>query len=424
LSFSLPAYSQTAAPDLDRDGIPNISDRDVDNDGILNGSDRNIDGGIAQSGPLRGRYIGDNLPNDSSQELDMDADGRADGAVYETDIDGDGLLDSDVRETDIDGDGLADNAPNETDIDGDGLLDGERQETDIDGDGLLDNSAAETDIDGDALADNAANETDIDGDGFADGVSGEVDTDGDASANGLDADVDGDGLANNSDADMNGTGVINDWFQTVGDAAYAPDASVASTIAYVSGEVRRILQISPTDNGLRVRVSAYQFGTWVFGEWRYLSGDNIQVRASWAYPSSDLSQLKVFVNWIYTGPYSGIAEDYSNPANYVISEENRLLAQFPGGGFTFVSWVPSQPAGFYYTAPNQQATGFAPPYEPLRAALSSYPNFSSSQEYLDFSGFLTSTPGFPGVQPIINLQRTIMQVSRTWYGQLEAQQLR
>jgi hypothetical protein len=439
LSFSLPAYSQTAAPDLDRDGISNLSDRDVDNDGLLNGVDRNIDGGTARSGPLSGRVIGDNLPNNSPQELDMDADGRADDALNETDIDGDGLADNAATETDIDGDGLTDNAVTETDIDGDGLTDDAANETDVDGDGLsdaavsetdidgdgqLDNAIAETDIDGDGLADNAASETDIDGDGLADGVSGEVDTDGDASANGLDGDVDGDGLANNSDPDMHGTGDINDYFQTVGDAAYAPDASVASTIAYVSGEVRRILQIPATDNGLRVRVSAYPFGTWVYGAWRYLSADNIQVYATWCYPSSDPSQLKVFVDWIYTGPYSGIVEDYSNPANYVISEENRLSAQYPGGGFTFVSWVPPQPVGFYYSAPNEQATGFAPPYEPLRAALSSYPNFSSSPQYLDFSGSLVSTPGFPGVQSIINLQRTIMQVSRTWYGQQEAQQLR
>jgi hypothetical protein len=446
--------AQTAVNDLDRDGIPNISDTDVDNDGISNGSDSNIDGGVAKTGLLKGQYIGDRIANDNAAELDMDADGlldnaanesdidgdgladnaaleldidadgRADTAATESDIDGDGLADNAVNETDIDGDGLADNAMTELDIDGDSVLDKDVAEQDIDGDGLLDSAAAETDIDGDALADNAANETDIDGDGLADGVAGEVDTDGDASANGLDGDVDGDGLANNSDADMNGTGVINDYFQTVGDAAYAPDASVASTIAFVSGEVRRILQIPATDNGLRVRVSAYQFGTWVYGDWRYLSADNIQVYASWAHPSSDSSQLKVFIKWQYTGPHSGIFEDYTNPANYVISEENRLSAQYPGGGFTFIGWVPPEPTGFYFSAPNEQATGFAPPYEKLRAALRSYPNFSSSPQYLDFSGSLVSTPGFPGVQPIINLQRTIMQVSRAWYGQQEARQLR
>lgn len=447
--------AQTAGNDLDRDGIPNISDTDVDNDGILNGSDLNIDGGVAKSGPLKGQYIGDRIANDDVAELDMDADGlldnaanetdidgdgladnaaleldidadgRADTAANETDIDGDGLADNSVNETDIDGDGLADDAMSEQDIDGDSVLDNAVVEQDIDGDGLLDNAAAETDIDGDGLADNATNETDIDGDGLADGVREEVDTDGDASANGLDADVDGDGLANDSDADMNGTGVINDYFQTAGaDAAYAPDASVASTIAYVSGKVRQILQIPGADNGLRVRVSASQFGTWIYGVWRYLSADNIQVYATWAYPSSDPSQLKVFIKWQYTGPYSGIVEDYTNPANYTISEENRLSAQYPGGGFTFISWVPPEPTGFYFSAPNEQATGFAPPYEKLRAALRSYPNFSSSPQYLDFSGSLVSTPGFPGVQPIINLQRTIMQVSRAWYGQLEAQQLR
>jgi hypothetical protein len=387
--------AQTAANDLDRDGIPNISDTDVDNDGILNGSDTNIDGGVAKSGPLKGQYIGDRIANDDAAELDMDADG------------------------------LLDNAANETDIDGDRLADDSKLELDIDGDGRMDNAANEMDIDGDGLADNAANEMDIDGDGLDDGVRGEVDTDGDGAANGLDGDVDGDGLANDSDADMNGTGVINDYFQTAGaDAAYAPDASVASTIAYVSGKVRQILQIPATDNGLRVRVSSYPFGTWVYGAWRYLSADNIQVYASWAYPSSDPSQLKVFIKWQYTGPYSGIYEDYINPANYVVSEENRLSAQYPGGGFTFISWVPPEPTGFYFSAPNEQATGFAPPYEKLRAALRSYPNFSSSPQYLDFSGSLVSTPGFPGVQPIINLQRTIMQVSRAWYGQLEAQQLR
>jgi hypothetical protein len=51
MACSLPAYSQTAPADLDRDGIPNISDPDVDNDGLLNGADRNIDGGTARSGP-------------------------------------------------------------------------------------------------------------------------------------------------------------------------------------------------------------------------------------------------------------------------------------------------------------------------------------------------------------------------------------
>ena len=426
LSFSLPAYSQTAAPDLDRDGISNLSDRDVDNDGLLNGVDRNIDGGTARSGPLSGRVIGDNLPNNSPQELDMDADGRADDALNETDIDGDGLTDADVRETDIDGDGLADDAATETDMDGDGLSDAAVSETDIDGDGQLDNAVAETDIDGDGLADNAASETDIDGDGLADGVRGEVDTDGDASANGLDGDVDGDGLVNNSDPDMHGTGDINDIFQLAGsEEAYAADASVASTIAYVSGQIRQKLQIAATDQGLRVRVNPVPFGSFVTGVWRYLSSDNIQVWGKWCYPLDNPAGLNIATQYSYGGPLSGNPADYVNPANYSISEESRVYSGYPGGGGTFVSWLPQQPAGFYFSVPGEQATGFAPPpLQTLVNALSAYPNLTSDPQYLTFSGDLSSSPGLPSLQPLINLQRIVMQVSRTWYGQLEAQQLR
>ena len=366
LSFSSPAYSQTAAPDLDRDGIPNIFDRDVDNDGILNGADRNIDGGIAQSGPLRGRYIGDNLPNNSPQELDMDADVRADNALNETDIDGDGLADGAVQETDIDGDGLAD------------------------------------------------------------GVAGEVDTDGDGSANGLDGDVDGDGLANNSDADMYGTGDINDIFQLPGsEEAYAADASVASTIAYVSGQIRQKLQIPATDKGLRVRVNPVPFGSLVTGVWRYLSSDNIQVWGKWCYPLDNPAGLNIATQYSYGGPLSGNPADYVNPANYSISEESRVYSGYPGGGGNFVSWLPQQPAGFYFSVPGEQATGFAPPpLQTLVNALKAYPNLTSDPQYLTFSGDLSSSPGLPSLQPLINLQRTVMQVSRAWYGQQEARQLR
>jgi len=409
--FSIPsALAADLSPDLDRDSVPNVSDRDVDNDGTLNGSDRNIDGGTARSGPLRGRVIGDNLPNNSPSELDMDADGRADDAL---------------NETDIDGDGLADNAATETDIDGDGLTDADVRETDIDGDGQLDNAVAETDIDGDGLDDNAASETDIDGDGLADGVRGEVDTDGDASANGLDGDVDGDGLANNSDPDMHGTGDINDVFQLAGsEEAYAADASVASTIAYVSGQIRQKLQIPATDQGLRVRVNPVPFGSFVTGVWRYLSSDNIQVWGKWCYPLDDPAGLNIATQYSYGGPLSGNPADYVNPANYSISEESRVYSGYPGGGGTFVSWLPQQPADFYFSVPGEQATGFAPPYQPLVNALASLPNFTSDQQYLSFSGNLGTSPGLPSLQPLINLQRTVMQVSRAWYGQLEAARIR
>jgi hypothetical protein len=53
----LPTISMAQTPnraDLDRDGIPNMTDRDIDNVAILDGLNRNIDGGTARSGLLRG----------------------------------------------------------------------------------------------------------------------------------------------------------------------------------------------------------------------------------------------------------------------------------------------------------------------------------------------------------------------------------
>ena len=419
------AAAQTTVTDLDRDGIANIIDPDVDNDGILNGADRNIDGGTAKTGPLSGQVIGDTLPNNSPQELDMDADGLADDALNELDIDGDDLADNALKELDIDGDGLGDNAPNEVDIDGDSLADNAPSELDIDGDSLADNAPNEADMDGDSLADNAAGEVDIDGDSLGDDAVGEVDTDGDGSANGLDGDLDGDGVANSSDSDMYGTGLINDLFAGAGaDAAYAPDATVIDTITYVSGEIRRILQIPSTDTGLRVRVNAIQTNNRVSGMWRYLSPDNMQVYAAWCYSANNPLDLQIFVQYQYIGPFPGTSADYGNSANYGVSNESRAYALFPGGGLTFLSWVLPRPAGFYYTAPNQQATGFAPPFQPLVNALSKLPNFTSNQQTRTFTGNFSSSPGLPSLQSAIDLQRTLMTVSRAWYGPLEAQQLR
>ena len=354
----LPAAHAQAPADLDRDGIPNITDRDVDNDGILNSADRNIDGGTARSGPLRGRVIGDNLPNNSPQELDMDADGLADDAVAETDIDGDG------------------------------------------------------------------------------------------SANGLDADMDGDGVANISDADMDGTSLedatLDILYEVPGNPrAYANDAAAASIISFVSTEVRKALQIPTTDTGLRVRVQINggtvdqpaEWGGRITGVWRYYTSDRIQLWAKWCYPANDPSQLKIFVNYSYVGPYRGNPMDFSNPANYAVSEENRLHAGYSTtpGEFSltriasspnvFIYWLPGQPVEFFYSAPNAQATGFAPPYDALRAALGGYPNFTSNVAYLDFSADLSTAANFQGVQPILGLLRTIRQVNLNWYGQLENRQI-
>ena len=420
MHFCTPAvFANSPVSDLDRDGVLNITDRDVDNDGILNGADRNIDGGTARSGPLRGRVIGDNLPNNSPLELDMDADGLADGAAAETDIDGDGLLNSERRETDIDSDGLADNAANEIDLDGDGL------------------------------SDNSVVETDIDGDGQTDGARGEADIDGDGTANGLDADIDGDGLANNSDPDIDGTGLEDTALDILYEApgnprAYANDAAVASIISFVGAEVRKALQIPANDTGLRVRVQINygtvdqpgKFGGRITGVWRHFTSDRNQLWARWRYPANDPSQLKIFVNYEYVGPYRNNPMDFAEPANYAVSEENRLYAGYSSTAAelsvtriasspnVFIYWLPGQPVEFFYTAPHSWETGLNPPYDALRAALGGYPNFTSNAAYLDFSADLSTSANFQGVQPILGLLRTIRQVNLNWYGGLEALQLR
>lgn len=111
--------AQSLTADLDRDGIPNSRDADIDNDGIRNGLDLNVDGGVAKTGPMKGKYVGDQLANNDAAETDIDSDGLLDGSVKETDIDGDGLANN--RDADMDGDAVVNNR--DSDMNGDGLND-------------------------------------------------------------------------------------------------------------------------------------------------------------------------------------------------------------------------------------------------------------------------------------------------------------
>lgn len=229
-----------------------------------------------------------------------------------------------------------------------------------------------------------------------------------------DGDVDGDGYDNDYDS-------MDIFYENGNPSAYADDATVAATIQSVSAKVRDVLGIAADDPGLRVRVSKSQFGDVVSGVWRYMTTDKIQVWARWCYPAADSTQLKTFVQYQYKGPYSGNPADYTNPANYVVSEENRLYAGYLSGAITFISWLPGQPVGFFYSAPNEQATGFPAPIEPLKAALGSLPNFSNVGD--SFQGTLSRDAGFKGVQPILGLLRTINGVNQTWYARLRAERV-
>ena len=243
---------------------------------------------------------------------------------------------------------------------------------------------------------------------------------------GLDREVDVQDRFENGDADGDGYDNDYDFFDILSaDSAYLDDASVAPIIEAVSAKLRTILQVPAADGGLRVRVSndgtgnpPGRFGDLVSGVWRYMTPDKIQVWARWCYHASDPSQLKTFVQYQYVGPYSGNPTDYSTIENYVISEESRLYANYLRGPSTFVSWLPGDPLGFYYSVANEQATGYPPPIERLTAALGSFPNFVASGD--SFAGDLSVEAGFQGIQPVINLLRTIDQVSRAWYAELKA----
>ena len=271
----------------------------------------------------------------------------------------------------------------------------------------------------DVLMGGAGNDALEGGDGD-DRLDGELGTDLLVGGAGLDREVDAQDRF--VDGDVDADGFDNDYdfmdilYESPGNpSAYADDATVAPIIASVTGEVRGLLQIPADDGGLRVRVAREQFGVLVTGTWRYLTPDKIQVWGRWAYPAADPSQVNTFVQYSYTGPYTGNISDYTNPANYVISEESRVYAGYLSGPVTFVSWLPGKPANFFYSAPNEQATGFPAPIEPLRTALASLPNFTNVGD--SFSGDFSATPGLPGVRPIVDLLRTINQVNRTWYAQ-------
>ena len=253
----------------------------------------------------------------------------------------------------------------------------------------------------------------------------------------VDGDTDGDGYDNDYDS-------MDILYEASSNPpAYADDASAAPIIAAVDGQVRNFLSISAADSRLRVRVQINdgtvtqpgRFGDRVTGVWRYLTPDKIQVWGKWSYPASDPSQVNLAVKWSYSGPpvtldqiVSGDVADYLNPANYSISEESRVYAGFLNGpGGFLVNWLPGTPANFGYGAPSEEALaywfpgtgpaiGVPAPIEAVKAALASLPNFTDNGDA--FTADFSTALGFPGVQPVLDVLRTINRVTRASRQQL------
>jgi hypothetical protein len=287
----------------------------------------------------------------------------------------------------------------------------------------------------------------LDGGDDSDRLDGEVGSDWLVGGGGLDREIDPqDGFV---DGDDDGDGYDNDYdhadilFDIPGNPpAYADDDAAAAIIAAVDAELRGVLRIPATDAGLRTRVQINdgtpsepgRFGDLVTGVWRYLTPDKIQVWGRWCYPASDPTQLRTFAQYDYRGPFSGDLADYTNPANYSVSDESRLYAgylmriggesptrqaAFPAS--VFVGWIPGEAAGFTYTVPGEEATGLPPPTTALETALAGLPNLTIIGDSI--SGNLSTTAGLPGVQPVVDVLRTIGQTTANWYARVRPRSL-
>ena len=77
-----------------------------------------------------------------------------------------------------------------------------------------------------------------------------------------------------------------------------------------------------------------------------------------------------------------------------------------------MSWLPGRPANFYFTPLNPQAV------EALQVALASLPNVTNRGD--SFSGDFATSPGLPGVRPVVDLVRAVNQLCRTGAVQVRA----
>jgi len=211
------------------------------------------------------------------------------------------------------------------------------------------------------------------------------------------------------------------WFDilelTGGDDTYVADASVADTLSRVEGELRTLLKISATQPGLRLRLRKPSIPGWVTGLWRYLSADNLQVWAQWAYPSNDPSALNLLAtDRFIPGEVTDDAQ-LLDPANLTIGEERQVYVWDTTLQGLAATWKPGRPLNFSATVTRDATAGSGLSVEAIQAALGRYPNLEVSASeglpsYFAFTADFQASLEFPGLQPILDVQRALQALAK------------
>ena len=210
---------------------------------------------------------------------------------------------------------------------------------------------------------------------------------------------------------------VLDIIDLAGDEVYVPDASVADTLSRVEGELRTFLKISATEPGLRLRLRKPFAAGWVSGTWRYLSSDHQQVWAMWAYPSNNPSALSFLATDRFIP--TEVTEDAQlrDPANFTIGEERQLFAWDADFNGSSASWNAGRPLRFTATLVRDGSAASSLSVEKIKAALGSYPNLEivsgeGNPSYFGISADYQASSEFPGLQPILDVQRTLQALAK------------
>jgi hypothetical protein len=214
---------------------------------------------------------------------------------------------------------------------------------------------------------------------------------------------------------------VLDIIDLAGDEVYVPDASVTDTLSRVEGELRKFLKISTTEPGLRLRLQKPFAAGWVSGIWRYLSADNLQVWAMWAYPSNNPSALNFLATFRFIPTDLTDEAQARDPANFTIGEDRQMYVWNADLNISGASWNPGRPLSFSATLVRDGTAGSGLSVGTIRDALAAYPNLEivapeGSPAYFGISADFQASTEFPGLQPILDVHRTLQKLAKLGTG--------